>query len=311
MPYRNFDELIGAIQSNSAVKRLVVAAAQDEHTLEAVFRARRDKIVDPVLIGNPDKIRDIIQKLGESLPADHIIAAASEAEAARMAVDAIRAGKADILMKGKIETADLMRAVINKEQGLRTKGIMSMVVFHEMPSYHKLLAVTDGGMVMYPNLEEKKMLVINAVDTMVSMGYDCPKVAVLAAVEKVNPKMPETVDADQLRQMNRRGEINNCTIEGPVSYDIVMSPESAAIKGFSSPVVGDADLLVVPNITTGNVLGKCLQYSAGAKMAGIIVGAQAPIVLTSRGASSEEKYLSLALAAMVYTTASALARTGS
>lgn len=311
MSYQNFAELIGTIQSNSTVKRLVVAAAQDEHTLEAVFRARRDKIVDPYLIGNPDKIREIMNTLGESLPADHIIAASSETEAARIAVDAIRAGKADILMKGKIETADLMRAVINKEQGLRTKGIMSMVVFHEMPSYHKLLAVTDGGMVMYPNLDEKKMIVINAVDTMVSMGYDCPKVAVLAAVEKVNPKMPETVDADLLRQMNRRDEISNCVIEGPLSYDIVMSPESAAIKGFHSPVVGDADLLVVPNITTGNVLGKCLQYSAGAKMAGIIVGAQVPIVLTSRGASSEEKYLSLALSAVVYTAAGALAKTGS
>ena len=311
MSYKSFAELIGAIQSHSTVRRLVVAAAQDEHTLEAVFRARRDKIVDPYLIGNPDKIREIVRFLGETLPSDHIIAAASEVEAARLAVDAIRTGKADILMKGRIETADMMRAVINKEHGLRTKGIMSMVVFHEMPSYHKLLAVTDGGMVMYPNLEEKKMLVINAVNTMVSMGYDCPKVAVLAAVEKVNPKMPETVDADQLKQMNRRGEICNCYIEGPVSYDIVMSPESAAIKGFSSPVTGDADLLVVPDITTGNVLGKCLQYSAGARMAGIIVGAQVPIVLTSRGASPEEKYLSLALSAMVYTAPGVLAKTGS
>lgn len=311
MSYKNFDELIGAIQSNATIKRLVVAAAQDEHTLEAVFRARRDKIVDPYLIGDADKIRAIIQNLGEELPANHIIPAANEVEAAKMAVDAIRANKADILMKGKIETADLLRAVVNKEFGLRTKGIMSMVVFHEMPSYHKLLAVTDGGMVMYPNLEEKKHLVLNAVDTMVSMGYDCPKVAVLAAVERVNPKMPETVDAEQLKLMNRRGEIANCYIEGPISYDIAMSEESARIKGFSSPVVGDADLLVVPNITTGNVLGKCLQYSAGAKMAGIIVGAQVPIVLTSRGASSEEKYLSLALAAMVYTTAGVLARTGS
>lgn len=311
MTYRNFDELIGTIQSHSTVKRLVVAAAHDEHTLEAVFRARRDKIVDPYLIGNVEKIREIIKFLGESLPASHIISAGSDVEAARMAVDAIRAGKADILMKGRIETADLLRSVVNKELGLRTKGIMSMVVFHQMPSYHKLLAVTDGGMVMYPSLEEKKLILMNAVDTMVSMGYDCPKVAVLAAVERVNPKMPETVDADQLRQMNRRGEINHCLVEGPVSYDIAMSPESAAIKGFSSPVVGDADLLVVPDITTGNVLGKCLQYSAGAKMAGIIVGAQVPIVLTSRGASPEEKYLSLALAAMVYTAAGELAKTGS
>lgn len=310
MSYKNFDELISSIQSNSTVKRLVVAAAHDEHTLEAVFRARRDKIVDPILIGNAEKIRKILKELGEDLPANHIINAEDEPTAARMAVDAIRAGKAEILMKGKLETADLLRAVVNKEFGLRTKGIMSMLVFHEMPSYPKLLAVTDGGMVMYPDLEDKKLLLINAVDTMIAMGYECPKVAVLAAVERVNPKMPETVDADQLKQMNRRGEITGCLVEGPISYDIAMSPESAAIKGFSSSVVGDVDLMVVPNITTGNVLGKCLQYSAGAKMAGIIVGAQVPIVLTSRGASSEEKYLSLALAAGVYTAATTLAETG-
>ena len=184
-------------------------------------------------------------------------------------------------MKGKIQTSDLLRAVVNKEKGLRTGSVMSHLVIHELPTYHKLLAVTDGGMMMYPNVDEKKQIIENAVNTLIAMGYDEPKVAVLAAVETVNPKMPESVDAGILKEMNQRGEIKNCMVEGPISYDLTMSKESAEIKGFNSPVTGDADILIVPNITAGNILGKALVYSAGAKMAGFIVGAKVPIVLTS------------------------------
>jgi phosphate butyryltransferase len=205
--------------------------------------------------------------------------------------------KADLIMKGKIQTADLLRAVVDKERGLRTGSVMSHIAIHEVPSYHKLLAVTDGGMMMYPKLEEKKQIIENAVKTFIAMGYENPKVAVLAAVENVNPKMPETVEADALKMMNVKGEIKNCIIEGPISYDLTMSKESAEIKGFNSPVTGEVDILVVPNITAGNLLGKALIYSAGAKMAGFIVGAKVPIVLTSRGATAEEKYLSLVISA--------------
>jgi phosphate butyryltransferase len=150
---------------------------------------------------------------------------------------------------------------------------------------------------MYPNLDEKRQILENAVKTFRDMGYEKPKVAVLAAVEAVNPKMPETVEADALKQMNLNGEIENCIIEGPISYDLTMSRESAAIKGFESEICGDPDILIVPNITVGNILSKALIYSAGAKMAGFIVGAKVPIVLTSRGATTEEKYLSLVLSA--------------
>lgn len=209
----------------------------------------------------------------------------------------IHEGGADFLMKGKIQTADLLSAVVNKEEGLRTGKVMSHVVFNEIPNYHKLLVLTDGGMMMYPDLNKKKEICENAVGTLRTLGYDKPKVAVLAAVEKVNPKMPETVDADALKTMNKSGELADCIVEGPISYDLTMSKESAAIKGFESPVTGDADIVLVPNITVGNVLGKSLIYSAGAKMAGFIVGAKVPIVLTSRGSTSEEKYLSLVLSA--------------
>ena len=297
MVYRNFDELIAKVQNTDSIKRVVVVAAHDEHTLEAVFKAVDDKIVNPILIGDKAKIQGILERLSVSFDSKHIIGTESDVESAEKAVEMIREGEADFIMKGKINTADLLRAVVDKEKGLRTGSVMSVVALHEVPGYHKLLCVTDGGMMMYPNLEEKKSVLENAVNTYKSMGYDTIKVAVLAAVEVVNPKMPETVDADALKQMSLRGEIENCIIEGPISYDLAMSKESAEIKGFDSVVCGDPDIMLVPNITVGNILSKALMYSAGAKMAGFIVGAKVPIVLTSRGATSEEKYLSLVLSA--------------
>jgi phosphate butyryltransferase len=221
----------------------------------------------------------------------------SDVLAAEKAVALVNENKADFIMKGKIQTADLLRAVVNKEKGLRTGRVMSHFVFDEVPSYHKLIVTTDGGMMTYPDLNQKKQIIENAVDVLRAMGYDKPKVAVLAAVEKVNPKMPESVDADMLKKMNQEGKIKNCIVEGPISYDLAISKKCAEIKGFKSPVAGDADILIVPNITAGNILGKCLICSAEGKMAGFIVGAKVPIGLTSRGSSAEEKYLSLVLSA--------------
>jgi phosphate butyryltransferase len=297
MVFKNFKELIEKVQNAESKKRVVVVAAQDEHTLEAVFQAKKDNIVEPILIGDKTKIKEVLQRINECLDEDFIIDVEDDSAAAVKAVELINENKADFIMKGKIQTADLLRAVVNKEKGLRTGNVMSHIAIHEMPSYHKLLAVTDGGMMMYPDVDEKRQIIENAVSTFLAMGYDKPKVAVLAAVENVNPKMPETVDADKLKIMNQNGEIKNCIVEGPISYDLTMSRESAEIKGFSSSVTGDADILVVPNITAGNILGKSLIYSAGAKMAGFIIGAKVPIVLTSRGATTEEKYLSLVLSA--------------
>src|SRR5699024_7205537 len=185
----------------------------------------------------------------------------------------------------------------DKEKGIRTDRLMSHFAILEIPTYHKLLVITDGGMVMYPSLEEKKQIIQNAVDVMLSLDYKEPKIGVLTAVEKVNPKMPETVDAAELKKMNENGEIKNCIVEGPISYDLSMNKESAETKGFHSPVVGDVDILLTSNITAGNTLAKSLIYSGNSKMAGFIVGAKVPVVLTSRGSSTEEKYLSLVLSA--------------
>lgn len=297
MELKNFRDLIEKVQKCESKKRVAVAAAQDGHTLEAVFRAAKDKLVEPVLVGNKEKIEEILKELDVDYDISSIISTESDKESAEKTVELINEGKADFIMKGKLQTADLLRAVVDKEKGLRTGRVMSHVAILEVPAYHKLIAVTDGGMMMYPNADEKKQILESAVDVFLAMGYECPKVAVLAAVETVNPKMPEAVDADILKKMNQSEEIKDCIVEGPISFDLTFSKESAEIKGYSSPVTGEADILLAPNITTGNIMSKALIEMAGATMAGMIVGAKVPIVLTSRGASSEEKYLSIVLSA--------------
>ncbi len=296
MVIKNFDELIRKVANYKEKKKVAVVAAHDEHTLEAVFKAKEDGVVEPILIGRKDKIKEILDKHNFALSDEFIIDIEDESQAAYKAVELVNENKANSIMKGKIQTADLLKAVVDKERGIRTGRLMTHFAVLEVPTYHKLLAITDGGMVMYPTLEQKKGIIQNAVDVLLSLGYEKPKVAVLAAVEKVNPKMPETVDAAELKKMAESGEITNCIVEGPISYDIAMNRESAEIKGFDSPVVEDVDVLIPPNIATGNILAKALIYSGNAKMAGIIVGAKVPIILTSRGSSSEEKYLSIVLA---------------
>ena len=300
MVIKNFAQLIGRVKKFDQKKRLAVVAAQDEHTLEAVIKAHAEEIVDAVLIGNAAKIKSELKKLQYSFPEESIIDTDDDKDAAYRAMDLVNAGKVDLLMKGKIQTADLLAAVVDKDRGIRkNKAVLSHVVLNEIPSYHKLVVTTDGGMMMYPNLIQKIGILENAINVLLSLGYKQPKVAVLAAVEQVNPKMPESVDGAKLKEMNQAGEITNCLIEGPISYDLAISKESALLKGYQSPVTGDVDILLVPNITAGNILGKALLWSAGAKMAGFVVGAKVPIVLTSRGASAEEKYLSLVCSAAV------------
>lgn len=301
MVIRNFDQLIKQVASFKEKKKVAVVAAHEEHTLEAVFKAKEDNIVEPILIGCKEKIKEIMEKNNYTLKDEAIIDILDERQAAYKAVELVKENKVNSIMKGKIQTADLLKAVVDKERGIRTGRLMTHFAILEVPTYHKLLVITDGGMVMYPNLEQKKDIIQNAVDVLLSLGYEKPKVGVLAAVEKVNPKMQETVDAAELKKMAEEGELTNCIVEGPISYDIAMNKESASIKGFDSPVVEDVDILIPPNIATGNILAKALVYSANAKMAGIIVGAKVPIILTSRGSSSEEKYLSIVLASAAST----------
>lgn len=200
-------------------------------------------------------------------------------------------------MKGFLDTSVILKAVVNKEKGLGKGGVMSHFTMFEVPNYHKILAAVDGGMVTYPTLDQKKAIIENTVSVLKSYGYENPKVGVLACVEKVNPKMPETVEADAIAKMNADGEISGCVVEGPISYDCAMSVEVAKTKRYEGQVAGNVDILVAPNIHAGNIMGKMLTITCQAKMAGFIVGAKCPIVLTSRGSSAEEKYLSIVMSA--------------
>jgi phosphate butyryltransferase len=278
---------------------MAVACANDEHTLEAVVNARREGIVEPILVGDRAIIEGILSQLGEKIPDENIIdVPASELkEACEIAVKLVRDGKADFLMKGKVDTKIILKEVVNKEYGLGQGRLMSHFSIFEVPTYHKLILPVDGGMVPYPDLNQKKEIIQNTVDTLCAMGYDCPKVGVLACVEKVNPKMPESVDAAELAEMNKRGEIKNCIVEGPIQYDCAMSKEISEFKGLDSKIAGDPDVLVAPNIHAGNIMGKMYAISCKAKMAGFIVGAKCPIVMVSRGSSAEEKYLSIVVCA--------------
>ena len=296
MVFETFEQLIQKQKSVPHMLRMAVAAAGDPHTIEAVLHARAEGIASPVLVGDRAAIDRALKELGGEVPESDIYDVPDLAESARAAVSLVRDGKADFLMKGKLDTSLLLKAVVNKESGLGKGGVMSHFTAFEVPSYHKLLVPVDGGMVTYPTLEQKKSIIENTVGALRAMGYDCPKVGVLACVEKLNPKMPETVEADALKQMNQRGEITGCIVEGPISYDCAVSKEIADFKGYESPCAGDCDVLIAPNIHAGNIMGKMLTVTAGAKMAGFIVGAKCPIVMTSRGSSPEEKFLSIVIA---------------
>lgn len=299
MVYKKFEELLALVDTKADKKTVALVRAEDDHALEAVAEVVKIGLIDAVLVGNREAIKKTAEKIGFSVTDDQIVDAEDPESAAAEGVKLIREGRADFLMKGKLETSQMLRPVVNKQTGLNKGGVMSHVSLTEVPAYHKMVLTTDGGMLPYPTLEQKKHIIENAVYVMNRLGYEEPKVCVLAASETPNPKMPESMEAAALKEMNQKGEIENCIVEGPISFDLAMVKEKAEIKGYESPCAGDADILIVPNIHAGNILGKCLIEMANSKMAGLIVGAQCPIVLTSRGASSEEKFNSLMLACIV------------
>ena len=299
MVYKKFEELLALVDTKADKKTVALVRAEDDHALEAVAEVVKKGLIDAVLVGNREAIKKTAEKIGFSVTDDQIVDAEDPESAAAEGVKLIREGRADFLMKGKLETSQMLRPVVNKQTGLNKGGVMSHVSLTEVPAYHKMVLTTDGGMLPYPTLEQKKHIIENAVYVMNRLGYEEPKVCVLAASETPNPKVPESMEAAALKEMNQKGEIENCIVEGPISFDLAMVKEKAEIKGYESPCAGDADILIVPNIHAGNILGKCLIEMANSKMAGLIVGAQCPIVLTSRGASSEEKFNSLMLACIV------------
>ncbi|MCL2672315.1 MAG: phosphate acyltransferase [Clostridiales bacterium] len=289
--YPNFEALKARVL-RGARRTIALAAAADPHSLEAVRDAEALLGVDYFLVGDAAKIAALAAQIGFDIKSERVIPASTDEEAAALAVALVREGRADVLMKGRLQTATLLKAVLHRETGIRGAGQLSHLCAMECAAYPKLLFQTDGGINPHPNLAQKRAILENALAFMHALGYKNPKVAVLAAVETVSDKMPETQDAAALAAAN----IPGCILEGPLSFDLAISSGAAAIKGVESAVSGDADLLLVPNVATGNIMTKALLYLGGAKMAGCVLGAAAPIILVSRGASAEEKLYSIMMA---------------
>ncbi|MDP2792249.1 MAG: bifunctional enoyl-CoA hydratase/phosphate acetyltransferase [Rectinemataceae bacterium] len=299
---KHISEIIAQAAAAGRMK-LAVAAAQESSVLEAVADAYEAGIAEPILVGNPEAIAAAAAEAREGKGVDisrfEIVPENDLYASAAKAVELVRSGRAGFLMKGIIDTAPLLKALLNKETGINTGRLASHVAVMEVPTYHKLFIVTDAAINIAPDLAAFIDIIGSAVTVARALGTALPKVAILAAVEKVNAeKMPCTVTAAILSQMNRRGQIKNCIIDGPLALDNAISAESARIKKIVSDVAGDADILVVPDIEAGNILYKCLLDLAQAKGAGIVMGAAKPVVLTSRADTAETKLASIALAAL-------------
>lgn len=279
---------------------LSVAAAEEKEVLQAVKDAVENQIIEPILVGDKDKIKLISEEINFDLTGIKILNSNSIEESARIAVELVSTKNADFVMKGILDTSVLLKSVLNKDYGIRTDSLLSHVVAYQIENYHKLLLLTDGGMNISPNYEQKEMILKNAIQAAKVLGLDTVKVACLAAKEKVDTKMQATVDADLLQKAFVNGKFGkNVIVEGPLSFDIALSKEASDIKGFKSEVSGDIDILLVPTIEVGNGIGKSFTYMADAKSAGVIMGAKAPIVLVSRADSAESKLYSIAYGALI------------
>lgn len=295
---RSFEELIELAKSKGT-KKIAVAVAEDKEVLEAVRLASDLKLVYPTLVGDEEKIKKLGEEIGFNLNEAKVIDEKDQVLAAREATRLVSNGECDILMKGLVPTSTIMKQVLDKEIGLRTGKVISHVAVFHVKTYHKIFLVTDPAMNIAPDIVQKKEIIENAVELAHSLDIGTPKVAVLAASEKVSPKMEATVHAEELVEIYKDGQIEGCIVDGPFALDNAISKDAAIVKGIDSKVAGEPDILLVPNIDAGNVLYKSLTFLAGAQSAGIILGTKAPIVLTSRADSKEAKLHSIALGVLL------------
>ena len=294
---RTIAEIIEAAQGYAS-GRIAVAAAHDADVLKAVAEAKRRRIAEPILVGHGDAIRSILEELGEN-PSDYeIIQADTDVDCAQKAVECVSAGKANFLMKGLLNTPDIMRAVLKPEAGLRTGKLISHVMMYE-PKGHRMMGLTDGGMNTFPDLDKKAEILENAARVFKALGYDEINAACICGAEVVNPKIQSTVDAKTLSEMTDRWAPYHMNVYGPVGLDLAVSEAACRHKHYEAKGAGQADILLVPSYETGNGIGKAMSIFGGAMNAGIVVGAKVPIVLVSRADSAEVKLAAMALGAVV------------
>lgn len=295
---KTFNEVLNTAKAQG-MKTVVVAVAQDEPVLEAIRDAKKNGIANAILVGNKEEIISIAKNIGMNVEEFEIIDEKNVTKASLTAVQLVSSGKADMLMKGLVDTATFLRAVLNKEVGLRTGKQMSHVAVFEIPGYDRLIFLTDAAFNMYPELKEKVDIINNSVAVAKACGVQLPKVAAVCAVEVVNLSMPATLDAAMLSKMSDRGQIKGCIVDGPLALDNALSEVAAKHKKLEGPVAGKADILLMANIEAGNAMYKCLTYTTQAKNGGLLVGTSAPVIVTSRADTPETKLNSIALASLV------------
>lgn len=292
--FRSFDELLDAARSRGPVT-IAVAAAHDPDVIEALKRARELGLAEGILVGNGSEIRSLARAAAFDLPDSQIVNEMDPAAAVRQAIALVREGRAGLLMKGKIGTAVLVRALLDKDAGLRTSRQLSQIAVFRVPGFDRLMLLTDAAINIAPALAQKAELCRNAITVARAIGIEKPNIAALCALELVNPEMPATVDAAALAAMNRRGQIGGCTIEGPIALDAALSRFAAERKGIASPIVEKTDIFLGPDIEAANILYRAIVYFAKAESGGIVLGARVPVVLLSRAETPETKVNSIAL----------------
>jgi phosphate butyryltransferase len=290
----SFAALKKNVLKSNTIPRIAIACAEGEEIFTAVAEAAGAGICVPVLVGRETPMRELAERF--ALKDFDLVPAPTPEAAAEKAVETVREGRADMLMKGKVPTSTLLKAVLRENKGLRGSRLLSHVVVIEQPN-GRFLAITDGGLNINPGLKEKAAILENAVELLVSLGVATPKVAVLSAVELVNPDIPSTLDAAQLSQMAARGQIKGAVVDGPLALDLAVSAQACKLKQVDTPIAGEADILLVPDLVSGNLLGKSLIYIAGFPSGGIVMGATCPIILLSRSDSAQEKLNSIILGA--------------
>jgi phosphate butyryltransferase len=281
-------------------KRAALVASHDSHALEAVISARREGLIEATLIGDSLLTADYLAQAGEQVDDYRLIDCPDNATSALKAIELVKAGELDFIIKGLIETAELMKPLVNKETGLVKVGaIVCPVALIQSPRYHKVFALADVGINLHPDQDKMIKIIDNAVWLLKRIGVELPKVALLSAAEKVNPKLPDSLQAEAIKQLNDADEITGCIIEGPISLDLAIDKQAAAIKNYQSPVAGDADALIVPDIVSGNLLIKGMGFFGDIITADVVLGLEVPLVFGSRGGPAEGKLRSIALAALV------------
>jgi len=298
MPITTFQQLRAAAAGRGP-KRVAVAAAATAEALQAVHATQQARIADCLLLGDPDHLGRLAEQAG--LPADDLAIhpAPDPQQAVRLAMEMARAGEVDVVMKGAVATATFLRGALDRETGIRAARLLTHVGVYAVPGFGRLLLVSDGGVVVAPDLYQKAEIIQNAIDVALRLGIAEPKVAVLAAAETVNPRIPATLDAASLSKMAERGQIRGGIVDGPLALDNAISETSGQIKGIHSPVLGRADVLIVPDIEAGNLLGKALLYFGRGEMAGVVVGGRVPLVVTSRSGTRESREVSIALGVLL------------